>query len=110
MTDDPTRWSHSSGEMKEAQERINKANEFIVGEATVGMSGNATDLLTVVSSGQRAKEERERIRAEREERVEREEREKEAREKEARGKEAREEEEREGREREKKAREEAREK
>ena len=30
------------------------------------MSGNATDLLTVISSGRRAQEERERIRAERE--------------------------------------------
>ncbi len=82
MADDPTRWSHSSGEMKNAQESIDRANDATVENATVGVSGNATDILSTISSGDAAKKKREQLREERErrereerERVEREERE-----------------------------------
>lgn len=74
MADESTRWSHSSGEMKNAQERINRANDATVENATVGVSGNTRDIRLMISSGNTAKKKRQQNQEEREKR-EREERE-----------------------------------
>ncbi|TKW51914.1 hypothetical protein CTA1_2959 [Colletotrichum tanaceti] len=71
---DPARWSHSTGEAQQHDDRINAANQRssgssgVVEEATPGVNGNATDLSITVSSGQEAKDRRQRARREREER------------------------------------------
>ena len=69
MADDPTRWSHSTGEMEAAQERVDQANNGAVGEATVAMSANATDLFSTISSGESAKKRREELQLLREARI-----------------------------------------
>ncbi|KAK3933747.1 hypothetical protein QBC46DRAFT_401352 [Diplogelasinospora grovesii] len=111
MANDPSRWSHSDGEGREIQERIDASNRLsdysgVEEEATFGVNRNATDLAIVVSSGQEAKDRRGRERKERErEEREREERERQERERQERERQEREREEREREERERQERE-----
>lgn len=78
MADDPTRWSHSTGEAQEFVERIaatsNRSSGYsgVEEEATVGVKSNVADLDIVVSSGREAQNIRARIMKEREQEQEQE--------------------------------------
>ena len=64
--DDTTRWSHSSGELRELQQHVEKAAgkaadeasrySGIEGEASVAVTGNKAELRLVISSGEKARE------------------------------------------------------
>jgi hypothetical protein len=59
---DPTRWSHSSGEMQEIQRRIDEASERdtrysgVEADGDVVITANPIELRLIMSSGEKARE------------------------------------------------------